>query len=189
MAFKTQHEPSHFKQASKHVVETDLPEQKPQGSLIETKLAAVATTEDAELDTLAELLRETDPFVAKVALEGAMELANEDADSQLAGSMRLFILVLKMKPRGTLETLLALQLVALHRATLRHAVAMDRSGTAHEIALFEGGLNKLARTFSILTDTFDRLRNGGQQTMRIERVTINEGGQAVVGLQARGEQK
>lgn len=149
-----------------------------------------APKSDPELNAVAELLRTADPLVLKIASEGAAYLAHGEDGFCLDDSTRLLTMVLQLGPRNTIEALLALQMVALHRATLRHAVAMHRSNTARDIALFEGGLNKLSRTFSILTDTLGKQRNGGQQTVRVERVTVEEGGQAIVGnFQGGGECK
>ncbi|NND40879.1 MAG: hypothetical protein HKO04_02255, partial [Silicimonas sp.] len=45
----------------------------------------------------------------------------------------------------------------------------------------ERALNKLARTFTTQMDTLKRYRAQAHQTVRVERVTVEEGGQAVVG--------
>jgi len=42
-------------------------------------------------------------------------------------------------------------------------------------------LSKLARTYSNQFETLKRYRSNGRQVVRVERVTVNEGGQAVVG--------
>ena len=40
---------------------------------------------------------------------------------------------------------------------------------------------RLSRTFATLVETLRRLRNGGSQIIRIERVEVRDGGQAVIG--------
>jgi hypothetical protein len=45
----------------------------------------------------------------------------------------------------------------------------------------ERAFNKLARTYSTQMDALKRYRAKAQQTVRVERVTVNEGGQAIVG--------
>ncbi|MCP4385048.1 MAG: hypothetical protein GY798_27155 [Hyphomicrobiales bacterium] len=45
----------------------------------------------------------------------------------------------------------------------------------------ERAFNKLARTFTTQVEALKRYRTGGKQTVRVERVTVNEGGQAIVG--------
>jgi hypothetical protein len=42
-------------------------------------------------------------------------------------------------------------------------------------------VNKLARTFAVQVETLKRYRSGGEQTVRVEHVNVNAGGQAIVG--------
>jgi hypothetical protein len=47
--------------------------------------------------------------------------------------------------------------------------------------------NKLVRSYAILLEAFDRRRGKGRpQVVRVERVTIEAGGQAIVGAVAQG---
>jgi hypothetical protein len=39
----------------------------------------------------------------------------------------------------------------------------------------------LSRAFAILVETLRRLRTGGSQVIRIERIDVRDGGQAVIG--------
>jgi hypothetical protein len=41
--------------------------------------------------------------------------------------------------------------------------------------------SRLSRTFAILVEALRRLRSGGSQTIRIERVDVRDGGQAIIG--------
>ena len=50
----------------------------------------------------------------------------------------------------------------------------------------ERAMNKLARTYAAQMDTIKRYRSKGQQTVRVERVTVENGGQAVVGNVSHG---
>ena len=50
----------------------------------------------------------------------------------------------------------------------------------------ERALNKLARTFTTQMDTLKRYRAKAQKIVRVERVTVNDGGQAIVGDVDRG---
>jgi hypothetical protein len=48
--------------------------------------------------------------------------------------------------------------------------------------------SRLSRSFAILVETLRRLRSGGSQVIRIERVEVKEGGQAVIdNIQKSGE--
>ena len=48
-------------------------------------------------------------------------------------------------------------------------------------------MNRLARTFAAQVEALKRYRSKGEQRVVVERVTVNEGGQAVVGNIGRGE--
>jgi len=50
----------------------------------------------------------------------------------------------------------------------------------------ERAFNKLARTFAAQVEALKRYRSGGEQTVRVEHVTANEGGQAIVGNVSQG---
>jgi hypothetical protein len=43
---------------------------------------------------------------------------------------------------------------------------------------------RLLRAYAIQVEALRRLRNGGSQTVRVEHVDVNEGGQAVTGAVA-----
>lgn len=48
-------------------------------------------------------------------------------------------------------------------------------------------LSKLARTFAAEVETLKKYRSDGQQTIKVQHVTVKEGGQAIVGnVQTRG---
>ena len=51
----------------------------------------------------------------------------------------------------------------------------------------ERALNRLTRTYAAQVEALKRHRSKGEQRVYVERVTVNEGGQAVVGLLERGE--
>ena len=45
---------------------------------------------------------------------------------------------------------------------------------------------KLVRSFAVLTDALNRHRGKGQQVVRVEHVTVQAGGQAIVGAVTQG---
>jgi hypothetical protein len=45
----------------------------------------------------------------------------------------------------------------------------------------ERAFNKLARTFAVQVEALKRYRTGGEQKVTVQHVTVNEGGQAIVG--------
>jgi len=91
-----------------------------------------------------------------------------------------------MKPRDTAETLLFTQMAAIHQATLMMARRLNHVDNIQQQDSAERALNKLSRTFAAQMDTLKRYRSKGQQTVRVERVTVQDGGQAIVGTVERG---
>ena len=47
-------------------------------------------------------------------------------------------------------------------------------------------LNKLARTFASQVEALKKYRSAGEQTIKVQHVTVNEGGQAIVGNVSHG---
>lgn len=88
-------------------------------------------------------------------------------------------------PRDEVEGMLAAQAVGLHAATmecLRRAMLPDQPG---EFAskLRRDAVN-CARAMAEMCAALDRRRGKGQQTVRVEHVTVQPGGQAIVGAVA-----
>jgi hypothetical protein len=90
-----------------------------------------------------------------------------------------------MKPRDAAEALLAAQMAAIHNATMMMARRLNHVENIPQQDAAERALNKLARTFTAQMDTLKRYRSKGQ-TVRVERVTVESGGQAIVGPVSHG---
>jgi hypothetical protein len=86
-----------------------------------------------------------------------------------------------VKPRDQVEALLAAQMAAVHAATMTFALRLGRTVTIPQQDSAERAFNKLARTFAAQVEALKRYRSRGDQTVRVEHVTVNEGGQAIVG--------
>ena len=71
-------------------------------------------------------------------------------------------------------------------ATMMMAKRLNHADNIPQQDSAERAFNKLARTFTTQMDTLKRYRAKAQQTVRVERVTVNEGGQAIVGNVDRG---
>ncbi|MEP0321284.1 hypothetical protein [Bauldia litoralis] len=66
-------------------------------------------------------------------------------------------------------------------ATMTFARRLAHTETIPQQDSAERTFNKLARTFTTQVEALKRYRTSGQQTVRVERVTVNEGGRAIVG--------
>lgn len=87
-------------------------------------------------------------------------------------------------PRDELEAMLATQMGAIHAATMMMARKLNHVNTIPQQDSAERALNKLARIFTTQMDALKRYRTGGQQKVTVEHVTVNSGGQAIVGAVA-----
>lgn len=85
-----------------------------------------------------------------------------------------------IEPKDTIEAMLAVQMVAVHSATMKLARTLKHVETIPQQDSASNAFNKLARTFTMQLDAMNRHRGKGQQAIRVEHVTVN-GGQAVVG--------
>jgi hypothetical protein len=112
---------------------------------------------------------------------------NTEEDTQtkrvgaVAAALRAF------EPKDEIEGMLAAQAVALHFGAmecLRRAMIKDQP---FEFAtkLRKDGAN-LARGMTDMLEALDRKRGKGPQVVRVERVVVSEGGQAIVGTVAAG---
>jgi hypothetical protein len=61
----------------------------------------------------------------------------------------------------------------------------NRANTTQQDAA-ERALNKLARTYAMQMEALKRYRSKGQQVVRVERVTVENGARAVVGNVTHG---
>ncbi|WP_099828007.1 hypothetical protein [Oceaniglobus indicus] len=98
----------------------------------------------------------------------------------------LLSVVRGVQPRDELETMLAVQMGAIHQATMMMARRMNLVETIRQQDAAERALNKLARTYVTQMEALKRYRTGGQQKVTVEHVTVNKGGQAIVGAVAHG---
>ena len=85
-------------------------------------------------------------------------------------------------PKDEIEGALAVQMACTHAAAMAILAKLDSGfGTERRIAAFGSAAARLMRAFAIQVEVLRRLRNGGQQFVRVEHVHVNDGGQAVIG--------
>jgi hypothetical protein len=85
------------------------------------------------------------------------------------------------KPKDQLEAMLAAQMAAIHTATMTFAQRLATVETIAQQDSAERALNKLARTYAMQMEALKRYRTGGEQKVTVHHVSVNEGGQAIVG--------
>jgi hypothetical protein len=89
--------------------------------------------------------------------------------------------VKSVEPKDEIEAMLAAQMAAVHMASMTFARRLAHVDTIPQQDSAERAFNKLARTFTTQMEALKRYRTGGQQKVIVEHVTVQAGGQAIVG--------
>jgi hypothetical protein len=98
------------------------------------------------------------------------------------GAINFMLSVVKgIEPKDEIEAMLAAQMAAVHMASMTFARRLAHVDNIPQQDSAERAFNKLARTFTTQMEALKRYRTGGQQKVTVEHVTVNEGGQAIVG--------
>jgi hypothetical protein len=93
-----------------------------------------------------------------------------------------------IEPQDQIEAMLASQMAAVHMATMTFARRLAHCETIPQQDSAERAFNKLTRTFAAQVEALKKYRTGGQQHVTVKHVTVNEGGQAIVGNVSHGGQ-
>jgi hypothetical protein len=86
-----------------------------------------------------------------------------------------------IKPCDHIESMLGEQMVAVHIAAMRAAARVAHAETVEARQLAINDLNRCTRTFASQVDALKRHRSNGEQTVKVQHVVVNDGGQAIVG--------
>jgi hypothetical protein len=115
-------------------------------------------------------------------------VANTDPDAVPQRVAAVSAALAAFRPVNEIEGMIASQCVALHFAALECLRRAMLPGQPFEVAskLRKDAAN-MARAMTDMLDAMDRKRGRGPQVVRVERVVVHEGGQAIVGnVQGRG---
>ena len=131
--------------------------------------------------------KENEKVEFSVALLNQVVRAGYDNDDPQKMSDNTLVAISDIKPKDTIEAMLAAQMLAMHNATMKNltrANGLLSSRSYKEIELGSKAFNvanKLARTYTMQMEALQRYRGKGQQKMVIEHVNVNSGGQAIIG--------
>ena len=106
--------------------------------------------------------------------------AQGERTSERASNFALGVIA-SIEPRDEVEAMLALQMATVHQATMTMARRLTHVETLPQQDSAERALNKLARTYATQVQTLKKYRSNGEQVVRVERVTVEDGGKAIVG--------
>lgn len=95
-------------------------------------------------------------------------------------------LVASIEPRDQLETMLAIQMAAVHISAMGEVRRLKTADTIERLDIHERTANKLMRTFTSQMEALRKHRNGGNQNVIVKHVHVHEGGQAIVGNVSHG---
>jgi len=101
---------------------------------------------------------------------------------------RPFIVALaaEMEPQDALEAMLVTQMAATHVAMTGMSQKMIDATSPNLRETYERSMTRLSRTYLAQMDALKKYRAKAQQVVRVERVTVHEGGQAIVGPVTHG---
>ncbi len=120
-------------------------------------------------------------------LIGQLASASSSGPKVQEGALNFMLAVVKgVAPRDQMEAMLAAQMAATHQATMTFAQRLAGAQNIPQQDSAERTFNRLARTFAAQMEALKRYRSAGEQTVRVEHVTVNAGGQAIVGNVAPG---
>jgi len=124
-------------------------------------------------------LRFADALVSQCGnVSGAKETMAEDKNHAIA-------IVAEIAPQDGVEAMLATQMAAVQIAVMRHSRAMAGAETINQLEIQERVFNRLARTFAAQMEALRKHRHGGKQTVTVQHVNVEGGGQAIVGNVSR----
>ncbi len=92
-----------------------------------------------------------------------------------------------IEPRDQVETMLAMQMAAVHMATMTFARRLAHVENIPQQDSASNGFNKLTRTFAAQMEALKRYRSTGEQKVTVRHVTVQPGGQAIVGNVSQGK--
>jgi hypothetical protein len=86
------------------------------------------------------------------------------------------------EPKNEIEAALAVQMACTHTAAMAVLAAVGGGhGSERRVASLGSAAARLLKAYAGQVEALRRLRHGGEQVIRIERVDVRDGGQAIVG--------
>ena len=86
-----------------------------------------------------------------------------------------------MHPQDPVEAMLLTQMAATHQAAMMMTRRLNNADHIPQQDSAERALNKLLRTYTSQMEALRKYRNGGKQTVTVQHVSVQDGGQAIVG--------
>jgi hypothetical protein len=130
---------------------------------------------------LADLFATGDDTLSNGLLVQLAQVAQGEGELTAADLNMIIATIKAIGPRDPMEALLACQMAAIHKAMVNAARRFNRADMLPQYDSTGNQLNKLARTFAAQMEALKRYRSTGEQCIKVQHVTVNQGGQAIVG--------
>ena len=144
-----------------------------------------------EANTLSKIFGTKHPELASGFFRHCLKVLNaeESSDNLEGNDERVFIvgIISEIAPRDAVEQMLAVQMSVTHVAMIRAGRSMAYAKSLEGTKAHNNAYTKLARTFAAQVEALRKHRNGGKQTVTVQHVNVENGGQAVVGNVRTGE--
>ena len=107
----------------------------------------------------------------------------EASDEHPGSDERMFMVstMAEIQPRDAFERMLAVQMAATHVAMVRSGRWLANAETVDQVKAHYSGYTKLARAYVAQMEALRKHRTGGKQTVTVQHVNVEDGGQAIVG--------
>lgn len=115
------------------------------------------------------------------SLEAAVRGRNDERGAEAESVNAALALMEAVAPQDEVEGALAVQMASNHALTIEMLCRAKSTGDVEHLALYGNLAVKLQRTFTAQIEALARMRGKGQQTVRVEHVTVEAGAQAIVG--------
>ena len=86
-----------------------------------------------------------------------------------------------IKPKDQLEAMLAAQMADVHITTMKIRQQLPHIKNLEQQDSAQSAFNKLMRTYTMQMEALRRYRTGGEQKVTVQYVSVEDGGQAIVG--------
>lgn len=172
------------------------------GKELQTKTSAIGVAITGTPETGHKIVIESDEAIQNLFQTETPEMAsgllshclkvskpNEASDDYAGHDERAFMLaaVKEIAPRDAVERMLAVQMAATHVALIRAGRWLATTDTVEQVKVHYSGYALLTRTYAAQMAALGKHRNRGNQTVTVQHVNVEGGGQAIVGNVQTGE--
>ena len=139
---------------------------------------ATVRIDESDAEQLQRLYGTKTSLAAGLILTSALNALGQKGDQYFE---LMTAMAAEMEPRDAIEAMLITQMSATHVAITNMSLKFQHADSAEIREAYERSMTRLSRTFLAQMDQLKKYRAKAQQIVRVERVEVKEGGQAIVG--------